>query len=247
MASYQGDPNTYTRWSRSESAYTVLEWYVFLRTLGSVKGSSILDLACGEGRLSRELMRLGAARVIGTDVSSHMIEQAVARNQPDHEAHIGKALRYAVVDAADEGFVLAEPADIVTAMYLFHYAPSEAALFAMCRQIGRNLKPGGRFVTYTINPDYDFSAQDPAMEAQFGFRYETIKPPRHLLIIGGFEVDIWQWSTETHEAALTAAGLVDIKWHPLELPATRPDLAPQVQWYLDNPSCVVLSAERARD
>ena len=78
----------------------------------------------------------------------------------------------------------------------------------------------------------------------FGFRFETVKPPHHLLVIGDFKAKVWQWSTAAHEKALRDAGLANIRWHSLRLPEERKDLAPLVQWYLDNPSCTVVSAEK---
>lgn len=244
MTSYQQDPETYSQWSRSKSPYTVIEWSVFLRTIGNVQGKSILDLACGEGRLSRQLIDQGAASVLGTDVTAHMIDKALAQNTSGNTEYRGDALSYAVMDAEDPNFQLEDPADLVTAMYLFHYASRREGLFAMCRHIARNLKPGGRFVTYTINPEYDFSAQSPEMEREFGFHYNTVAPPHHQLVIDGFDVDIWQWSSADHVEGLHAAGLTNVSWHPLELPAERQDLAPRIGWYLENPSCVVLSAEK---
>lgn len=244
MTTYQEDPNTYAQWSRSKSPYTVIEWYVFLRTIGSVQGKSILDLACGDGRLSRQLIDQGAAKVIGTDLTAHMIDQALAQNTPGNTEYRGDALSYAVVDAADADFRLKEAADLVTAMYLFHYATNRDRLFAMCRHIARNVKPGGRFVTYTINPEYNFDAQSPEMEREFGFRYGTVSPPHHTLIIDGFDVDIWQWSTADHVDGLHAAGFKNVRWHPLELPPERKELIARIGWYMENPSCVVLSAEK---
>ncbi len=247
MTTYQQDPDTYAQWSKSESAYSALEWYVFLRTIGDVTGKTVLDLACGDGRLSRHLVDLGAAQVLGTDVTVSMIDKAITQNSPDQPSFRSDMLSYKVVDAADPTFVLSEPVDLVTAMYLFHYAPDRDHLRAMCDHIGRNLKPGGRFVTYTINPEYNFDSQHPDMEREFGFRYAVCDPPHYKLIIDGFDVDIWQWSTEDHESGLRDAGLTHIGWHPLELPPDRMSLTPRVSWYLQNPSCVVLSAEKPTD
>ncbi len=45
------DQNTdvyYERWSKTDSVYSLLEWYVFLTTIGSVEGLDVLDVACGE-------------------------------------------------------------------------------------------------------------------------------------------------------------------------------------------------------
>ena len=59
-----------------------------------------------------------------------------------------------------------------------------------------------------------------------------------------FEAKMWQWSREVHEQGLREAGFTRVRWHPLTLPDDRKDLAPSLQWYLDNPSLIVLSAEK---
>ena len=79
----------------------------------------------------------------------------------------------------------------------------------------------------------------------FGFRYKIVDPPEHCLVIGDFEARMWQWSRAEHEEGLRRAGLVNVKWHALTLPDDRKDLKRSLQWYLDNPSLVVLSAEKA--
>ena len=110
----------------------------------------------------------------------------------------------------------------------------------MCRFIGRNLKSGGWFVTYTINPDYDFERQAPQMAEAFGFSYRIVRPPEYRLVIGDFDVPIWQWSKADHETGLEqAAGLVDIRWRNLDAPEGRKDLERSLDWYLENPSCIV--------
>ena len=236
----------YERWSKTDSVYSLLEWHVFLTTIGSVKDLDVLDVACGEGRLSRLLMEHGARSVVGADVSSEMIARARQENAPGGPVGHFDGLRYETVSASDEAFMLENPADLVTALYLFHYAASEEELGRMCQFVGRNVKPGGRFVTYGINPDYDFETQHPDMEDVFGFRYRTVAPPEYALIIGDFEARIWQWSRQAHEERLAEAGFVDTRWHALTLPEERRNLVPSVQWYLDNPSCIVLEAEKAR-
>src|SRR5690349_24920731 len=51
-----------------------------LRLVGDVAGLRLLDLACGHGRLARELARRGA-QVVGIDISSALLDKARAREQ----------------------------------------------------------------------------------------------------------------------------------------------------------------------
>ena len=58
------------------TAYSVVESYTFFQVLGSVVGLDVLDVAAGEGRLSRMLVARRARKVIGTDISAEMIRRA---------------------------------------------------------------------------------------------------------------------------------------------------------------------------
>ena len=189
-------------------------------------------------------MDLGAQSVLGTDISEEMIGASRESNRRDAELHFD-ALDYQVVDAGSPTFTLSVPVDLVTAMYLFHYASSVDDLHAMCGFVSRNLKPGGRFVCYTINPDHDFERQDPRMQELFGFHYVRVDPPEYRLVIGDFEAGMWQWSRQDHEEGLRAAGFDEAQWHALALPDERQDLAASLQWYLDKPSLIVLSARKS--
>lgn len=53
-----------------------------LNLLGPVTGLRVLDVACGHGRLTRELARRGAS-VVGIDISGILISKAVEAEQND--------------------------------------------------------------------------------------------------------------------------------------------------------------------
>jgi len=239
MPEYDEFAETYQHWSVTASPYNRVEVHTFFEVLGSVRGLDVLDLAAGEGRTSRMLMERGARSVLGGDVSPEMVRRATAHNA---EKPAWPTLRYMVLDASDDAFQLDAPVDAVTAMYLFHYAPSEDDLERMARLIARNLKPGGRFVTYTLSPDYDFRHSEPRLMEHCGFDYAVVSGPHLKLIIAGKQVDIWQWGREVHESRLDAGGLADIRWHPLQAPPDAPEVVTALDFYLTNPSCIVLSA-----
>jgi toxoflavin synthase len=177
-----------------------------------------------------------------------MIHRAVAQNAPEHAARNGAPhqswpnLRYTVLDAEDPTFRVDPPVDLVIAMYLLHDAPSEDDLTRMANLIARNLRPGGRFVTYTLSPDCDFRRHEPRMMARCGFDYAALGGPHCELIIGEKRVDIWQWSRAVHGSCLRSASLAEIRWHPLEAPPNAPEVRTAMDFYLANPSCIVLSA-----
>jgi 2-polyprenyl-3-methyl-5-hydroxy-6-metoxy-1,4-benzoquinol methylase len=51
-------------------------------TREAVSGRNVLDMGCGKGRNSERLLGLGAAHVLGMDISRSAIEQAQARAKP---------------------------------------------------------------------------------------------------------------------------------------------------------------------
>ncbi|MEN3271941.1 MAG: hypothetical protein V7636_702 [Actinomycetota bacterium] len=44
--------------------------------IGSVTGQGVLDLGCGQGRIARHLVELGAAEVVGVELSRDMLDHA---------------------------------------------------------------------------------------------------------------------------------------------------------------------------
>jgi SAM-dependent methyltransferase len=215
-----------------------------MEVVGPVKGLDVLELGCGEGRTGRTFIQRGARSVVGTDISAEMTRRAGEKNTSARGGSSYENLRYQVLDARDDGFALARPVDLVAAMYLLHYASTQNELERMCALIARNLRPGGRFVTYGVNPDYDHSRHEPRLEEQFGVASRIVQDNRCELAIGDLRVDFWQWSRDTHESSLRRAGLDESLWHPLEVDPRDEPLRESVSWYLDNPPCIVLSARK---
>ena len=190
---------------------------------------------------------LGANSVLGTDISEKMIAAAVGKNRPNADVHFDQ-LEYKTVDARDPDFTLDVPADLVTAMYLFHYASSVDDLNAMCRFVGRNLRAGGRFVCYTPStPDYDFERQYPLMGDVFGFHYKIVEPPKYHHL-GDRRFRSTDVAVEPRATRTGAQGCRSGE-HPVASAGAAPMIertwAPTLQWYLDNPSLIVLSAEKS--
>jgi len=246
MPDYDRYVDIYDDWSAADNPYRAIESFTFMDVIGSVRELDILDLACGAGRTCRTFVQRGARSVLGTDISPEMIRSATEKNTANDGALIYPNLRYEALDARDDTFVVPQRVDLVSAMYLLHYASTEADLEKMCRLIERNLRPGGRFVTYGANPDYDYSRREPRLDQQFGVDSRFVEGNRCELAIGDMRVEFWQWSRETHEACLHRAGLDDIRWHPLEVDPDDGDLSASVGWYLENPPCTVLSARKPR-
>ncbi|MFF7726751.1 class I SAM-dependent methyltransferase [Streptomyces sp. NPDC008001] len=212
----------------------------FLRMLGDLTGRSVLDLACGTGFYTRQAKRLGAADVLGVDVSEGMVAAARAIEE---RSPLG--VRYRVADGSDLP-VFDRRFDVATAVYLLNYADDAATMEWMCRGVHRSLRPGGAFYVLTQAPDYRFDG--PPTE-KYGFRYERVAEgevgPRvriTALLESPVEFVTNYPRREVCEGALWAAGFRDVTWVPLEVPEEGVRLYGAEFWedFLANPPLVML-------
>jgi SAM-dependent methyltransferase len=109
-----------------------------LALLPDVAGRRVLDLGCGAGQLARHLGMLGAAEVIGVDVSERMLE--LARTE---WAHPKVTYRRA---ALEELIFPPEQFDLIVSSLALHYVHDYAGLIL---RIAGWLSPGGTLV-YSI-------------------------------------------------------------------------------------------------
>lgn len=93
----------------------------------------VLDLGCGDGTLTRELVTRGA-RVVGVDADPSMVAAATAEGI-DARLADGTAFAATVADLA--------PVDAVFSNAALHWMPDAEGVVA---QITEVLRPGGRFV-----------------------------------------------------------------------------------------------------
>jgi len=110
-----------------------------LELLGDVRGTSILDLGCGEGGYSRELARRGA-KVVGVDGSARLIEVA-RRRAPEIEFIVANA--NALDPIASQSFDT-----VVAAMSLMDVEDYDGAI----GEIERVLRSGGRLFMSITHP-----------------------------------------------------------------------------------------------
>jgi len=190
------------------------ERYTFFRMVGALDGKSVLDLACGFGFYTRLLKQRGAATVLGVDISPEMIRLA---HQQEQAEQLGIA--YQVGDAVT--LPQMGPFALVTAVYLLNYATSKEQMLGMFRSVYANLGAGGRFIAYTINPDFTLSkpnctkygvtvVREEPEEDRYACEGEFLtKPP--------FFVRWYRWSQATYEWAIQEAGFQDFVWYPSEV------------------------------
>ncbi|MGV3723502.1 MAG: class I SAM-dependent methyltransferase [Actinomycetota bacterium] len=190
-----------------------VEHFTVFELLGDLTGKSVLDLACGEGFLTRFLRLRGAERVVGVDLSAGMIKLA-----QQEEARSPLGIEYVVQDARKLDGLDGE-FDLVTAGYLLNYARTREELSAMCGAIARCLKPGGRFVSVNNNPAQP--SDHFAASRKYGFVKETDGALREgapvvyriFLDSGDLEITNYHLAPETHEWAFRSVGLQDLRWH----------------------------------
>ena len=228
---------------------THIEAYSLLKLVGDVREQAWLDVACGTGPYTRALRMRGAARVLGVDLSAEMLRVARAAEEEQPlgveylQQDVGVMPRVGVFDGA-------------LGAYLLHYGRTEEQLRGMCSSIAGNLRPGGRFVTYQLNPAF-------ARQSDYYLKYGTemsLDPGTALadgddvifrINVPGFrspEVAIYYWSRAMLDDALRDAGFDQIRWIMPELSpeASRGPDPQQWQDYINEPLCVIIECVKGQ-
>ncbi len=228
------------------------ELYTFAQLIGDVRGKTVLDLGCGEGFYARRLRDLGAARVVGIDISPGMVALAQGAGDAGGTGTRGTAtsgtIEYRVADVRTAGDL--GEFDLVTSFFMLNHALDRDDLLAMCRGIAANLKPGGRFFAFNNNLDMPPAAY-PLIE-KYGRSQQAPEPlvegaPITITIRRGEEdctfVDCYL-SRATYAWALAAAGLQNATWRSPQVPPAELAGEGQAYWqdFLDYPTFVVIEA-----
>ena len=119
------------------------------RLLGSVAGSRVLDVACGNGLFARRLAELGA-RVTATDVSEPMLEHARRRDSAQ-----AAGIEYLACDATDATALLALGEGTFDAVVCNMALMDMAEIAPLASALPGLLAPGGRFVFSVTHPCFN--------------------------------------------------------------------------------------------
>ena len=136
---WEAEARNWIAWSRrpGHDSYWQFHRDAFLATLPPPP-ARVVDVGCGEGRLPRDLKRIGY-EVIGIDGSSTLVE-AAREADPEGDYRVADAASLPLPDAS---------ADLVTAfMSLQDVDDLDAAL----HEAARVLVPGGRLRTAVVHP-----------------------------------------------------------------------------------------------
>ncbi|MBV8981275.1 MAG: class I SAM-dependent methyltransferase [Acidimicrobiia bacterium] len=101
--------------------------------------TSVLDVGCGEGQVSRLAAGNGAGRAVGVDPTWAQLSVARQRGGPPH---------YGQADAAALPFGSASFDAVVACLVFEHIDAVDEAL----AEVGRVLRPGGRFLFFLNHP-----------------------------------------------------------------------------------------------
>ncbi len=154
---------------------------VWLRGLLEKSGElprSVLDFGCGTGSAAPFLReRLGAATVLGVDISSRLIERAA-------QSYGSDTVRFAAIDAAPPQADL----DLAFCNGVFHHIPLDQRDKAV-HYVRDSLRPGGLFAFWENNP-WNPGTRYVMSKIPFDKDAITLPPPeaRRLLRSNGFEI-----------------------------------------------------------
>lgn len=244
MEIYDSIGLSYAQQSRADFKRRVTVDHTYLKFIGDVRGKSILDVACGDGYYCRPLKLLGAADVVGVDISQEMI--LLARSEEGRD-HLG--IRYECADAIN--MPVFGRFDIVLGSFLLHYSKTKEELAAMCRNIYSNLKDGGRFLGVNDSPDEPLQH-----DRRFGITRVCDGPIKDGSIIRvtlyndkdqtACVFNNYHWTKKTYEDALAAAGFKNIMWQGLEVSREGIDEFGSQFWgpYIKQPGVVIFRCHK---
>ena len=113
-----------------------------LRLLDARRGETVLDLACGQGFFSREIVKTGAT-VVGADLSKELIDLARAQSP--------KEIKFVVTPADALTFLNANSVDAIVCVLAIQNIKKPSAVFAECARV---LKSGGRMIFVLNHPAF---------------------------------------------------------------------------------------------
>ncbi|WP_334043417.1 class I SAM-dependent methyltransferase [Burkholderia ambifaria] len=215
--------------------------------VGDPRNLSIIDFGCGGGGYTRLFKKLGAARIVGYEPTDGMRDEARTRAKHEH-----LDIDYVSKLAPD----IVSQFDILLSIYVLPYATDLFQLDAMCAEMASLIRPGGRFIAVTINPDIN---PVPEYYERYGLRFTPSDPdkPEYAdcsrlkldLNHRGYEGSVyaWYWKKASIEKALNQAGIHSIVWHRLKALEFAHDceIPNDLRAYDDWPHAIVIEGMRS--
>jgi len=217
-----------------------------LAVLGSVRGCRVLDVACGNGYLTRRFRRQGATRAVGVDASLASIRLARRREvrRPSGAEFVhGDSARLARFEDGTFDRIVANMAF----MDIRHAA-------ATIREMGRLLAPGGRLVFSISHPCFDLDERSawlierPPYREIISRKVEKYRSERSVRVAWKISETETAYTTSYHRTLTTYsrylrdAGLAILR---MAEPAPKPELirkSPQGRFIAEIPLHLVVEA-----
>lgn len=222
------------------------EAFTLLQVLGNVQAKSLLDLGCGDGYYTRLVKQKGTSQTVGVDISQQMIDRAKRT-----EMTRPRGITYQIGDITKLGRI--GQFDRVTAVFLFPYAATKQELAAMFQTIYVNLKPNGKLVSLTVDPDLNeedlsnFERYGLTFAAKAGLQDGTMMTAT-IAVAGGnpFTLQTYHWKKTTYESIIYGVGFQGIRWYPIQVSETGIEEYGAAYWqvYAKKPYGMVLECER---
>ena len=181
--------------------------YTFIPTqlaLGIDTVSRLLDLGCGAGKVARWMASTFDVQVIGVDSSSAMLDLA----SDDSDARVS----YYLADGTRMSFLADASIDAAMACFVFNCISDSELAQRLATEVGRVVRPGGRFCILTPHPDHVGGARFESFQrGRVGEKYR----PGDLVPLHIKRLDYtWThsanvyWPTSSYLEWLTRAGFV---------------------------------------
>lgn len=143
LGAYHWDATSRHPWRHV--AFTAGRYQAILQAVGDWRDKSVLDIACGDCRLSALALAAGARSVVGIDASSAGLDVGRKRWQEEAPETLRRA-QFSIADASQELQVDDGSFDIVLASEIIEHLKEPTALV---RQMARVVAPAGVVVITT--------------------------------------------------------------------------------------------------
>ena len=159
---YDATASAYDQWSSTNLLMQKVCYYSTLAEmeLEGIEGKTFMELGCGPCPIGQELVKKGAKKIYGLDISQEMITSCQANLEK-----LGIADKFELVcnDIFDETFELSEKVDVVVCSYVLStFITSEDMLAKILERAKKQLKPDGYLIItdfyYVVQPKDDWWA-----------------------------------------------------------------------------------------
>ena len=217
MTQYDNISKEYTNFAKIDPIKKYAQYPEAIRILGNVKDKKVLDVGCGSGLLTIQLVKKGA-KIIGYDISAGQIELA---KKDEEKNKLG--IKYFVADPTNieeilkRNFKKTPLFDKASSTLVLHYAKDREHLTQFFRSTFNLLKQEGSFHSIFTNPDYKKMGK-PAYNRFFKRVDEKIKFD-FLDSEGNVKVSAYfsDFSRKDYEMAVRKAGFKSFRWVKLKV------------------------------